>query len=295
MATRREQAGLPTYPALRWVTLQSMRAIPLPATNDEINEAVADALGMSDVQRAVMHVNGRQTELAYRVAWARTALRVAGAADLVSRALWTLTPDGRTISPETVTQRYDVHLAERVAARKDSNPDTTNPDLAEPPSEVDDLDWPEQLLNQLMSLSPSGFEQLAASLLRSAGFDDVDVTGRSGDGGIDGIGTYRPSGLISFRTAFQCKRYQGSVGSAAVREFRGSFAGRSDRGIIVTTGSFTSGAQAEAARDGVGPIDLIDGEALCDLLKQFELGVRVKTRTVEDIDIDQGYFERLER
>ena len=300
MASRREQAGLPTYPGLRWVTLQAMREMALPASNDEINAALADALRLDNGQRAVMHVNGRQTEVAYRVAWVRTALRVAGAVDRVGRALWTLTPEGREISAETISQRYSAHLALRAAQRTDKAPaDTLAQSLPPTLEDVDDgapePDWQEDLLKRLRGMSSAAFEHLAAALLRVAGFDDVEVTGRSGDGGIDGIGVYRPSGLISFRTAFQCKRYQGSVGGAAVREFRGSFAGRSDRGIVLTTGSFTSSALAEAARDGVGPIDLIDGETLCDLLREFKLGVTVTERVVEDVAIDDAYFERLER
>ena len=169
-----------------------------------------------------------------------------------------------------------------------------------PRNDVDEVnipyvDWRSDLLVHLRSLSPSAFERLTASLLRVMGFEDVEVTGRPGDGGIDGVGVYRPSDLISFRTAFQCKRYQGSVGSPAVREFRGSFAGRSDRGIMITTGSFTSDAWIESSRDGVGTIDLIDGEALCDQLREYRLGVTVTERVVEDVSIDDSYFERLER
>ena len=146
----------------------------------------------------------------------------------------------------------------------------------------------------MKAMTPSAFELLAAELLLTAGFDDVKVTGRSGDGGIDGIGTYRPAGLVSFRTAFQCKRYAGSVGPSAVRDFRGSFVGQADRGIIITTGSFTATAMEEAVRAGAPTVDLIDGEELCDLLKQHQIGVAVQTRTVEDITVNEDYFEWLE-
>ena len=147
----------------------------------------------------------------------------------------------------------------------------------------------------MKAMSPAAFEHLAAELLRTAGFDDVKVTGQSGDGGIDGIGTYRPAGLVSFRTAFQCKRYAGSVGPGAVRDFRGSFVGQADRGIFITTGVFTPTAIEEAVRAGAPPVDLIDGDALCDLLKQHRIGVHVQERTFEDVTVSTGYFERLER
>src|SRR3712207_5866660 len=121
-----------------------------------------------------------------------------------------------------------------------------------------DSDWRDQLLDVLTSMKSDGFERLAQRLLREAGFISATVTGRSGDGGIDGLGVYRMS-LVSFPVFFQCKRYVGSVGSSAVRDFRGAMAGRGDKGLLITTGTFTAEAKAEATRDGAPPLDLIDG------------------------------------
>ncbi|WP_256842256.1 restriction endonuclease [Ornithinimicrobium cryptoxanthini] len=141
-----------------------------------------------------------------------------------------------------------------------------------------------------MRLSPADFERLAQRLLREEGFINTLVTGRSGDGGIDGQGVYRLS-LLSFQVFFQTKRYVGSVGSGAVRDFRGAMAGRGDKGLLITTGTFTADAKAEATRDGAPPIDLIDGLRLCDLLKKNRMGVEVKERTVEDVTVVPGFFE----
>lgn len=118
------------------------------------------------------------------------------------------------------------------------------------------------------------------------------VTGKSGDGGIDGIGVYRLS-LVSFPVFFQCKRYKGSVGASAVRDFRGAMSGRGDKGLLITTGSFTADAKQEATRDGAPPVDLIDGERLCDLLRDYALGVRGTIRQVEDIEIAPEFFSDL--
>lgn len=104
--------------------------------------------------------------------------------------------------------------------------------------------WRAEVLDALMAMAPDGFERLAQRLLREAGFISATVTGRTGDGGIDGFGTYRMS-LLSFPVFFQCKRYKGSVGSAAVRDFRGAMAGRGDKGLLITTGTFTGDAKAE--------------------------------------------------
>jgi restriction system protein len=139
-------------------------------------------------------------------------------------------------------------------------------------------------------LSPDAFERLAQRLLREAGFLKVEVTGRSGDGGIDGIGVLRIN-LLSFQVLFQCKRYQGSVGAGAIRDFRGAMVGRSDKGLLITTGTFTADAKREATRDGAPAIELIDGDQLCDLLKQLKLGVR--TEMVEKMTVEPVWFDSL--
>ena len=113
-------------------------------------------------------------------------------------------------------------------------------------------DWKEQLIEELLATSPDRFERLARRLLREAGFISATVTGKSGDGGIDGIGVYRLSG-VSFPVFFRCKRYKGSVGAGAVRDFRGAMSGRGDKGLLITTGSFTADAKQEATRDGAPP------------------------------------------
>ncbi len=150
-------------------------------------------------------------------------------------------------------------------------------------------DWKEHLLETLLAVPPDQFERLARRLLREAGFISATVTGKSGDGGIDGIGVYRLS-LVSFPVFFQCKRYKGSVGAGAVRDFRGAMSGRGDKGLLITTGNFTAEAKSEATRDGAPPIDLIDGERLCDLLKDYELGVRCTIRQVEEVEVLPEFF-----
>jgi restriction system protein len=153
------------------------------------------------------------------------------------------------------------------------------------------LDWKERLLNTILSISPNAFEKLVQRLLRESGFVEVEVTGRSGDGGIDGKGIARMSGLLSFHVIFHCKRYKGSISPSQIRDFRGAKEGRADKGIFITTGSFTREARKEATRDGAPPIDLIDGELLCEKFKEFSLGV--KTKVVEEIEIDEDFFSKF--
>ena len=168
-----------------------------------------------------------------------------------------------------------------------------SPSAKAPPSRADSVpedEWKEELRERLMDLTPSGFEHFAAALLRADGFTKVEVTGGTGDGGIDGIAMQ--SRIDPVTVAFQCKRYQGSVGAPEVRDFRGSFIGRCERGLIITTGIFTRSAKEEATRTGAHPVRLIDGDTLCDLLKEHDLGVY--TEMVPRVTIDDAYFDQFE-
>lgn len=98
-------------------------------------------------------------------------------------------------------------------------------------------------------------------------------------------------GLLSFHVFFQCKRYQDSVSSDAIRDFRGAFIGRADKGLFVTSGTFTRDAAREATRDGGTPIDLMDGDQLADKLKELHLGI--KTEMVDRVEVDADWFRNI--
>lgn len=155
------------------------------------------------------------------------------------------------------------------------------------------LSWQERLLDTLTAMDPGAFERLCQRMLWESGFIEVEVTGRSGDGGIDGYGIIRMGGLISFPVLFQCKHYQGNVAASVVRDFRGAMQGRSDKGLLITTGGFTRDAKAESTRDGAPPIDLIDGALLAEKLKELGLGVGVTTEMVERVTVDAAFFEGI--
>jgi restriction system protein len=151
-------------------------------------------------------------------------------------------------------------------------------------------EWRDTLLDVLQQIPPASFEKLCQRVLRESGFTRVQITGKSGDGGVDGIGVLRIA-LLSFHVFFQCKRYKGSVGASAIRDFRGAMVGRTDKGLFITTGSFTPEAKREATRDGAPVLDLIHGEALCAILKDLSLGVG--TRQVEEVSINPTWFSAL--
>jgi len=284
-------ATTPSYYDLLWPTVQAVIAIDGSGRIDEINRTVIEREGYSEEQQAVLHGDGPQTEIEYRLAWARTYLKGMGLLENSARGVWSVTEKGRTASDNELA---DLHAEYARSARERSRARRRQKatDVAEDPAADDQRDWKEELLDVLLKAPPDRFERLARRLLREAGFINTTVTGKSGDGGIDGTGTYRVS-LISFTVFFQCKRYAGSVGAGAVRDFRGAMTGRGDKGLLITTGSFTAEATQEATRDGAPPIDLIDGDALCDLLKQYELGVSTAVRQIEEVDLNPGFFDEI--
>jgi restriction system protein len=227
------------------------------------------------------------------VAWARAYLVAAEYIDKTRRGVWTLTEKGRhavTLSGDEVqelvrqVQRQRSGSSEEATTSGEPGNDQATNDVVVVRS------YRDRLLGLLSALPPSGFERLCQRLLRESGFQDVSVTGRSGDGGIDGIGTLQVNAFVSFKVLFQCKRWKGAVGPAQVRDFRGAMMGRADKGVIITTGAFSADAHREAVRDGVPPIELIDGESLVDLLEQLELGLVPRTT----FDVDFAFFEEFQ-
>ncbi|MBF8186271.1 restriction endonuclease [Nonomuraea sp. K274] len=280
---------LPSYKDLLWPTLQAVRNLGDSASIEEIVEEVPRQQHFSEEQQAVLHQEGPQTKIEYRLAWARSYLKGMGLLINSGRGVWSLTEHGRSAEESEIEQlhkEYVIKLREERKQKRDQNGDVQDSEDAR------QTNWRDDLLAALMAMPPDAFERLAQRLLREAGFINATVTGRSGDGGIDGLGVYRIS-LVSFPVFFQCKRYRGSVSSSAVRDFRGAMAGRGDKGLLITTGTFTADAKAEATRDGAPPVDLIDGQRLCDLLKQYELGVATTVRQVEDVTVNTEFFQEI--
>jgi restriction system protein len=283
-----------TWPA-RLRPLRAVVALGGSGTIQEINSKVLELENLTEEQEQVLHGDGPSTEIEYRLAWARTYLKGMGALNNSQRGVWATTETGRHMTPQQVEEghvqyRLQVQEARRRRRQEEREADEQGDDGDSDASE--NQHWKDALLDRLLQLDPDAFERLAQRLLREAGFISATVTGRSGDGGIDGLGVYRLS-LVSFPVFFQCKRYKGSVGASAVRDFRGAMAGRGDKGLLITTGTFTTEARAEATRDGAPPIDLIDGERLCELLRDQQLGVQVEGRTFEETKIDEGFFENV--
>ena len=282
---------VPSFDELMWPTLKALKAMGGSASNDELLAKVIELEAIPEQVASFIHTDNRQTKLGYNLAWAKTYLKRVGAIENSSRGVWAITETG-----ERMTES-DVETVPGLVRRQDYDRRRRDQDAVVEPAAEETLasggpppeeSWKDKLLATMQAMSPDAFERLAQRLLREAGFTKVEVTGRSGDGGIDGLGVLRVN-LLSFQVLFQCKRYQGTVGAGAVRDFRGAMVGRSDKGLIITTGTFSNDAKREATRDGAPAIDLIDGDQLCDLLKSLRLGVR--TELVERIVVDSEWFE----
>ncbi|WJI72114.1 MULTISPECIES: restriction endonuclease [unclassified Mesorhizobium] len=276
---------VPAYSQMLWPTITALKELGGSATNDELLTKVIEVMHLPLEVQNVPHTDGRQSKVGYNLHWSKTYLKKAGYVDNSVRGVWALTDAGEEVTEAVVAQVPSIVRKMDTEARK-----VAPVSSEEPATDVLDINWKDQLLDCLKKIPPDAFERLSQRLLREAGFIKVEVTGRAGDGGIDGIGVLRLN-LLSFQVLFQCKRYSGSVGPSTIRDFRGAMVGRSDKGLLITTGTFTAEAKKEATRDGAPAIELIDGEQLCDLLKQLKLGV--STEMVEKVLVDPSWFSRV--
>lgn len=280
---------LPSFDGLMIPLISALNELGGSGSIEEIYSKVIEITKFSENILNQLHdpEKSSQTEIGYRLAWARTYLKKFGFLENSSRGVWALTEKGRTnpvFSPlEVVTYVRGLDKTQQnIEQLKDVDV------LVEASEEA----WREQLSIVLtQKLDPSAFERLIQRLLRESGFVQVEVTGKTGDGGIDGKGIARINGFMSFHVLFQCKRYKGSVGAGEIRDFRGAMVGRADKGLFITTGTFTAAALKEATRDGAPPIDLVDGNELADKLRELELGMKIEL--VEKIIIDEFWFESI--
>jgi restriction system protein len=293
MGRKKTISNLPKWEELVIPTVKALIELGGSGTVEEINNKVYEIADLQDYILQILHGDEERTnELSHRLAWSRTCLKKYGLLENSSRGIWALTKADIDISSldykkivKTVRNLYK-------SIRPKPNEETIKHLEEEIEHEVENTEeWKERLLDILYNITPSAFERLAQRLLRESGFFQVEVTGKSGDGGIDGKGIVRVSGILSFHVIFQCKRYKGSVSPSQIRDFRGAMQGRADKGLVITTGTFTREAIKEATRDGAPPIDLIDGDLLCEKLKELKLGI--ETKLTETIEIKNDWFSHL--
>jgi restriction system protein len=250
--------------------------------SSDIIEQVIDKLGITENDLEEITSNG-QSRIRNQIQWARFYLFKAGLIDNAQRGIWRLTNEGldRKLDDDGV---YNLFKSVQNSVKKTptSKPKKTEPVFENIPTE--DEEHSIGLINIIQNLTPSGFEKLCKRLLTEIGINEIVITGGSGDQGIDGKGIVKLNDVVSLNIVFQCKRYKETVSPHHVRDFRGAMQGRGEKGLIITTGRFTKEAKSEANRDGVTPIELIDGDRLIELFEKYRLGL--KPVTVYEIDHD---------
>ena len=252
----------------------------------EVIDQVIEKLNISEEEQAETIKSGG-SRVRNQVQWARLYLVKSGFLDASKRGVWSLTEKGfKTEITDKDVYKYFKDVQSKYDKKRDQlTKESSQKDeqLVEPETYKSDL------LNMLKMLPADGFERICQRLLRESGFEQVIVTGKTGDGGIDGHGTLQVNPFVSFQVLFQCKRYKGSVTASQVLDFRGAMMGRADKGIILTTGNFTLDAKKEARRDGVPPIEIVDGDKLIEMFELLELGLKPK----KDYEVDYKFFEEF--
>lgn len=283
----------PTYRLLIQPVYDALLKLGGSGTNEEIYNQVVSDLKLPDDVLDESHLGSEnQTELAYQLAWARTYLKNYGIVENAGRSVWAVTTK--------YTTRVELDPKEVIAftsKRNNKNENVSEDVLPEETINIEEQsDFPEEvrpwrvkLSEVLTNMDPYGFERLTQRLLRACGFSQVSVTKKSGDGGIDGKGKLKINGIFSFNVAFQCKRYKGAVGAADIRDFRGSLTTDIEKGIFITTGTFTKAARDEASNPGKQQIDLIDGEEFINKIVEYKIGVK----EVIIYEIDEEFFSNI--
>ena len=292
---RTKRIKSPTQIELIEPVFTALRSLGGSANISEIRDKVIEMLQLTDeiVDEPHKGSASQQTELEYQLAWARTRLKAFGAITNSQRGVWMITPqfsDKDTVSKTDVVEFIKKQRlanktpTEAKALAEDDDPTNDNVEI---PEELEP--WRTELAETLHSMNPYAFERLAMLLLRECGFSQVSVTKKSGDGGIDGTGKLRINGIFSFNVAFQCKRFIGSVSAGDIRDFRGSLTTDIEKGVFITTGTFTKAAREEASNAGKQQIDLIDGEEFINKLIEYRLGVREKVV----YEVDKSFYEKV--
>lgn len=274
-------------------TMRAIKHLGGSANIEELNAKAIEIMNLPTEMCDILHKDdGTLTEVEYRLAWARTYLKKYGLIDNSSRGIWSFTEnfDGNieALNANEIVQQVK-SLSKKTIDQNVLEDDDLENDGVDFPEEA--MNWREKLRNVLLNMSPDAFERLTLRLLRESGFTQVEVTGKSNDHGIDGKGIIRLNGIMSFHMIFQCKRYKGSVTPSEIRDFRGAMQGRADKGLFITTGSFSAEAKKEAVRDGAPALDLIDGDSLIEKLKNLGLGVSEKI--IKDYAVNDEWFQKI--
>jgi restriction system protein len=295
MAKQKRNVAGPQFIRFFGPLLEALNQLGGSGRPSEIVDLIAKRMNISEAEQNE-ELKGGGLRYSNQVHWARFYLAKAGYVDSSTRGVWSLTEKGQNASltrEDALKIFTEVQQGFPDKREKQGIPEVKQfrmeEVIEELPAPETVIDYRTALMNILKELSANGFERLCQRLLRESGFESVVVTGRTGDGGIDGHGVLQVNPFVTFRVLFQCKRYSGSVSASQVRDFRGAMMGRTDKGIIMTTGNFTVDAKNEAVRDGVPPIELVDGEKLLNMFEHLELGLK----PITTYEVKREFFDEF--
>lgn len=276
--------------------LRALKALDGAAAPKEVSDWIAADLSLPSETTEALLKSG-STRFHNQVQWARQYLVWEGLLGSSKRGIWNLTEAGAAAElsgsqPHEIFLKWvKIHAARRKKKCESEADDPTDKGagdedaVSETPVDV----FRAELIGLLREFDPEGFEKFVTHLLLEMGFERAEHTQFSRDGGIDGYGLMRVSEFISYRVVYQCKRYSSKpVSRADVGDFRNAMLGRADKGIIFTTSTFSRDAKAEANRDGVPPIDLVDGDRLVKMIESVEFGVSPTTTYI----VDEAFMQR---
>jgi restriction system protein len=268
--------------------LRALKELGGSGTVSEVVELVAKFEAVpEDVQKEKLNSGGLRFN--NQVQFARQYLVWEGLLESSSRGVWSLTERGAKTDltrPQALKIFEKQHALHQGTRKKASLPSEGKED-GDNDIDSDAGTYKVEVLELLKKLSPTAFEHFSKRLLREYGFEKVEVTGGPKDKGIDGTGILKVNPFVSFRVAFQCKRYDQAVVSSAISTFRGSIPSSVDKGILITTGYFTADAKTLAQDPGLKPIELIDGDQLVVLMEEMELGLNPTFK------VDTAFFDEF--
>lgn len=294
------EVSLPSVKELYNPVLCALHNLGGEGTNQSIDAEVSRILSLSEEQLSVEYKSRRTSVVLDRIGWARSHLKIAGLLDSPRRKTWALTKLGMS------TTKLDPREVGR-AIRKGRTPreNTGQPkpknihldtdslaraDVAEVFQSADA--WQDELHDILHGMSPQSFARFFEHIFREEGIDQVEVVNTSGNGEIEG--TMVSGGFLSFRVAFRFTTRNNLIGSQEVDRFRRFVqSSRADKGILITTGSYTQEAIRDSMRRPNPTIELLDGEQFLERLKERSLGITTRQVIVEQVVVDRSFFDRF--
>ena len=277
--------------------LEALRALGGSARPREISGWIGERYNIPDEILNIRYEKSGQLKFPNQIAWAKQYLVWEELIDASKYGVWALTAKGW----ETKLNEKQAHeiFIKWVKIFQDlrENKETVDEET-EKVVKVQETTEPEEgqvvikptLMEVIQSISASGFEHLCGRLLKEYNFENIEITQRSHDGGIDGYATLKLNPFVSMSVFFQCKRYQGTVPTEKVQAFIGVMETNKrsvEKGLIITTGSFAKSA-IEIEKANV-KLELIDGEKLVEMFENVELGVKPKTIYEPDMKFFEPY------